>query len=53
MLELINSDGLGALVALLKGFIAALSIKRGSCLDNLILMSQSKIPSSAGLLILS
>ena len=41
MLEWINPKKLDALMALPKGFIVTLPVKRGSHLDNLTLVSQS------------
>ena len=53
MLEWINFKGLDALIALLKGFVVALPARHGSDLDNLALVSRSKIPSLASLSIRS
>ena len=53
MSEWINSKGLDAIVALLKGFMVVLPAKHGSHLDNLTLMSRSKRPSLASLLVQS
>jgi len=49
MSEWINSEGLDALIALLKGLMVALPAKHGSHLGNLTLVSRSKRPSLGSL----
>ena len=49
MSESIDSKGLDALIALLKGFMVALPAKHGSHLGNLTLVSRCKRPSLASL----